>query len=215
MRVLEVAVQRTDLETFYPAWINQAMKGIQRDWSFNAMRHEADVTILQGTTSVPMPADFKELQKARPPIYYRFFDASDSRLIPCDIVRQEELIRLDTSLLYPARYSRVRPFRYYPVFMDWIDGQPTLNLLENDHEEMTFLVKYFRYFPEMSRPDDENPITRDYEEMVKAKLKAVAFEEIGDPQAADWEHVYVLKLKAMKDHEAYSYVAGRRLQMGG
>lgn len=215
IRMLEIAVQRTDLEELYPDWINQALKGIQRDWSFNCMRHEADITITTATTFVDMPADFKELQQARPPIFYKFHDTGDDRLIPCDVVRQEELVRLDTSLLYPARYSRIRPFRYYPVYLSWNDGQCKLHILEEDHEEMDFVIKYYRYLPALSAPDDENGITRDYEEMVKAKVKAIAFEEIGDPQAADWETVYVLKLKAMKDHEAYSYVAGRRLQMGG
>lgn len=215
IRILEVAVQRTDLEEFYPDWINQALNGIQKDFSFNCMRHEGDVTIETGSTSVSMPSDFKELQQARPPIFFRYGDATDSRLIPCDVVRQEELIRLDSALLYPARYARVRPFRYGPVFMSWTDGLPALNLIESDHEEMTFLVKYFRFFPTLSAPTDSNALTNGYEELVKAKVKAVAFEEIGDPASADWETTYVLKLKAAKDHETYSYVAGRRLQMGG
>lgn len=202
-RVLEVAVNRSDMSEFYGDWVNQALRTIYQDVSWNCMRTNADVVISANTSFVSLPSDFKELTKAQSPVCAR---ATDDSLIPVDVTRREDIIRLAATRL---------PYIADRVYIDNDGDGWTLCLLNNATTDLTFNVSYYRLLPSLEADTDTNYILTSYEEMVKAKIKAVGFSEINDPLGDAWEARYrMAKTKAAAD-DANRYTAGRRMQMGG
>lgn len=213
--VLDRDVMRDDRRSDYPGWINEGIRSICQDVSWNCMKHKVQLTVLNGSKSVSLPSDFKELQRMRSPIW---LDAG-GRPVPCDVTDESYLVRLDASFLSPWRESFSTQYwglksKGFPVFLQFDSLGVTLNIFDNADEDLLFTVNYYRFLPPLLADSDENYLTVNYTEMVKAKIKAVAFESLNDPAAADWETLYELKrVKASRD-DAYRRVAGRRNQMG-
>lgn len=209
-RMLTVSVSRDDLEGDYKDWINRGIRAVQRDFSYNCMRHVSQVTMADGTSSVAMPGDFKEMQIERGSV--ALIDASNTR-IPVDIVTREKLIGL-TAMTMP---QLVRPSRTTvpKLFLSNDGNQAFLNMLDTTTGPASFEVAYFRYLPNLEADNDENYITREFEDMVQARVKAVAFSVINDPQAATEMGLYkIFKTEAI-GFDTKQRTQGRTVQMGG
>lgn len=200
---------RDDLAEFHKSWINQSIREICQDISFNCMRTLATVTIDSGSSFVGLPADFKEFTPARPPVH---LIGSDNSLTPVDVTRREDIIKLRATFSSSVSSNQSGSLQVYVAN----DGDSwTLNLLDAAGSETQFQVSYFRILPSLEDENDSNYLTTTYEDLVKAKIKAIAFSEVNDPIAGAWESKYLLaKLRATTD-DARRWTRGRRLQMGG
>lgn len=205
-KVLDISLNRDDLRPHHEDWVNQAMTRIYQDYSWNCMRHTADVTIPSGSSFISLPSDFKELTPARPPIH---LVGSDNGLTPCEISRREDLIR-NTSSFGPSTVGASTPVFLSSNGTDW-----TLNVISAATSDATFRVSYFRLLPELAADEDSNYITRTYPEMVKAKLKAIAFDETNDPLATVWETKYTIFSQAAARDDSKRWTRGRVIRMGG
>ena len=212
IRFLERSVNRPDMADGYADWINQAMRSIYRDHSFLCMRHEVTVTMESGATSVLLPDDFKELRSERSPIY---MVGSDGSMLPCDVSRESterRLLTANQTIIVPENPSTI--FRNLPVWIEWGATNAELYTVYPVSGSTNFRIKYYRFLPDLTADDDKNQITMQYEEMVKAKLSAVAFEELRDPEWQDQEGLYVERRRAAIADDAYRAQKGRRTQMG-
>lgn len=207
-RVLEVSVMRDDLAEFYKDWVNQSIREICQDASFNCMRHLAQVTIPASSSSVALPNDFKELTPARTPIH---LVGTDGKLSPVDVTRREDIIKIRATYLSPIATSLTGSIDVY--LSSDADGW-TLNLLDATTTAATFAVSYFRILPAIEAETDGNYLTRTYEDMVKSKLRAIAFAEVNDPIAASWEAKYELAKRRAVGDDARRWAKGRKTQMG-
>ncbi len=169
------------------------------------------------TLSAALPADFKALTPGRSPIFMQATEADITgtpKWLPCDVLRQEELLRRDAALLLPRRLqtlSRRGPDVYLQTNgVDW-----SFNIIDVLGSSVVFKISYYRILPDLQNDRDSNYLTNYYEEMVINKIKAVAFEDVADPIAADFEQLYEVKKKKAQLSDARRWVAGRKLQMGG
>lgn len=212
IHVLEVGVNRNDLEGDYPNWVNQALLSITQDNNWNCMRTSDDFTILTGQTSVALSSDFKGLTQKRSPVGL-VDSASGGRIMPCDVRFLEDIERPNAFLSIPrsTTFTRFGP----DVYLHNDGNRWFLNVIDATSQDLVFRVKYFRFLPKLINDTDSNHMTETYPEMVKAKVRSVGFEEIGDPMAATAEATYELKKKKAINHDRRAWLAGRRLQMGG
>jgi len=209
--MLEVSVQRQDLADEYGAWVNRALVAIQADNSYNCMRHLGSVTITSGTSSVRLPADFKEFVPAQGAIAVTDATVTNRSLQPCELVTREKLIRIRSStILAPTVFDRG-----LQVF-ETTDGDTAfLNTLDAAPQDLLFTISYFRYLPPLAADDDQNYLTRTYEDMVQARTKAVAFSVINDPlEGAELAKYEIHRRKAVT-HDARLRTQGRINRMGG
>jgi hypothetical protein len=88
--MLEIGIARDDLASEYDNWINRGIRAVQRDHSYNCMRHVDTVTMASGTSSVLLPSDFKELQPQKGSV--SIFDAATGYYV-CEVTTRELLIR--------------------------------------------------------------------------------------------------------------------------
>jgi hypothetical protein len=196
----------------YLDWINQAMRSIYQDHSFLCMTDRITVTIGNTETSAVLPSDFKELQAERAPIYLQ---GQDGSLLPCYISREateRRLLTANQTIIVPTNPSTL--FRDLPVWISYDANDAFLNMLYPSTGTSTFVIKCFVYLPKFSDDTDENYISRFYEEMVKAKVSSVAYEELRDPEWKDQEDLYHLRLKKAKADDLYRAQKGRITRMG-
>jgi hypothetical protein len=208
--VLEREIMRSDHAADYGDWVNQGLRSIYQNFSFWCMEFESRVTITSGSSSVSLPVDFKEFRKGRSPVCR----VAGARLIPCDVTTREALVRLDAVSLSTVSYTDTSQ-RGFPVFITHDGSRVVLNTFDTLSEDTVFFLQYVRILPDLRADADENYITRTYEEMVRAKIKQVAFEAINDAVSADYELLYRRKRSEAVSDDAYRRVAGRRMQMGG
>lgn len=214
IRSLEVGVNRADLAADYPRYCNDALREICQRRSWRAMRTRGQVTIPANATSTPLPSDFKELVNERSPIEQV---NGEGLAIPSDVFRREKLIRWDAWLLNgQAVYINTVTGRVpLQVFIDDLDGTPTLNVVRAQVSALLFNITYFRYLPDLAEDEDENGLTVNYPEMCKAKAKAIAFGDMNDDLAASFEQLFEAKFTAAAGQDAYSAIAGTVFRMGG
>lgn len=199
-RMLEIGIARDDLASEYDSWINRGIRATQRDHSFNCMRHVGSVVMTAGTASVALPADFKELQPQKGSV--SLFDAATG-YFPCEITTRERMIQ---SLTVP-RGVGLNP----KVFLSLDDrGYASLNLLDNTSTDVTFSVAYFRFLPTLLADADENYLTREFEDMVQAKIKHLAFSAINDPQSAAELAQYEIEKKRAIAFDARQRIQGQQ-----
>jgi hypothetical protein len=208
-RVLEVSVMRDDLSEFHEAWINQALREICQDVSFNCMRTSDTVTISSGTSSALLPANFKELTPSRPPIH---LVGTDGALSPVDVTRREDIIKLRSVFRSPIATSQTGSTQ---VFIENNGESWTLNIIGDADSDTAFDVSYFRILPDLEDDDDSNYLTTTYEDLVESKLKAIAFAKVNDPLSTFWETKYEIAKRRASGDDARRWTRGRRLQMGG
>lgn len=209
--MLDVSVNRGDLTDQYGDWINRALKAIQADNSYNCMRHSTDVEIAGSESSVKLPADFKEFVPDIGGISVVDALATSRGRMPCDLVTEEKLIRTRAASGLPSSVWG----NGLQVFAT-TDGDNTfLNILDIASGTLTFTIKYFRYLPSLAADTDQNFLTRTYEDMVQARVKAVAFSLINDPLEAAELTKYEIHRKKAVIHDARIRAIGRINRMGG
>lgn len=203
-RMLEIGVAREDLSGDYNDWINRGVRATQRDHSYNCMRHVANVTMSSGSSTVALPGDFKELcpQKGSVSLY-----TATEGYFPCEVVTREKLIQGDLVPRDITFGSR--------VFLSNDGNQAFLNFLDNTFTDVTFSIAYFRFLPLLSADTDENYLTREFEDMVQAKIKQIAFSSINDPQAASELALYEVEKRRAIAFDARQRSQGQLVRMGG
>jgi hypothetical protein len=199
---LEIGVCRPDLADMYPVWINTALRAICRDRSWYCMKHTGTVTILSGNSSAALPADFKEFTPTKPAVWL----SDGTRFgVPCDVVDRDNV----------ARFGLSRS--NFPVYLDNDeDGvEKTLNVLGQPSDNLVFTFSYYRFLPDLEFEASTNSLLTNYPEMLKAKVKAVAFEELNDPLSVDWETVYARRFREAAGDDEKRKLSSRLNRMGG
>lgn len=202
--MLEIGVAREDLSGEYTEWVNRGLRAVQRDHSYNCMRHLSNITMTAGTSTVALPGDFKELCPQRGSV--SLYDPT-SGYFPCEVVTREKLIQGDLvprDVTFGAR-----------IFLSNDGNQAFLNFLDNTFSEVTFSIAYFRFLPPLSADTDENYLSREFEDMVQAKIKQIAFSSINDPQAASELALYEVEKRRAVAFDARQRSQGQLVRMGG
>lgn len=215
--ILDITIARDDLKSEYGNWIQQSLRSIQNDNNWLCMKTSSLVTLLAGGTQVSLPSDFKELTPGRSPIFMFAANAtinSTSKWLPCDVKREEELFRQDAALLLPRRLQTLS-HRGPDIYLNNNGDSASMNIIDTLGQDTQFRVTYYRYLPVLEKDSDSNYFTEHYEEMVKNKIKAVAFEEIVDPISTEYEQLYEVKKKKAQISDSRRALAGRVLRMGG
>lgn len=213
---LTIGVNRNDLESQYKAAINSALRKIQQRRSFSFMRQFDSIVFATGSQNGKLFDDFKELVKGNSPITW--VSPTFQREIPCKVMHKNELKRLDAYMNYgyfldPNAYSLTGNI---PVYIDWIGGRPTLNLVRpvtTTAGQITFNVNYYRYLPDLENLTDDNEITRQFPELVENKAKAILFERFNDDMAGKSEALYEKYFLEARISDASRMEAGVRLLM--
>lgn len=219
---LTASVQRDDLVSLYPSFVNEALTEIQRRRSWLCMKNLSFFSILNGNSSVSLATDdnndttyFKELTIGNSPVQLQ---GEDLIFTPCDVWTREKVLRrqarlISNSILYTI-YSHPDQSRRVsvPVWIGWENEQPTLNILFSAASNLPFQVSYYGYLPPLVNPTDSNYLTINYPEMVVNKAKAIAFSTIQDPVAANIEDFFEKKFREAVAQDAYQQVAGLELR---
>jgi hypothetical protein len=203
-RMLEIGIARDDLASEYDGWINRGIRAVQRDHSYNCMRHVGVVTMTSGTSSVLLPSDFKELQPQKGSV--SVFDAATGYYM-CEVTTREKLIRQSLS-------ARGGGFQA-SIFLSSDGNVASLNFLDTTLSDVTFSVAYFRFLPPLLADTDENYLTREFEDLVQAKIKHIAFSAINDPQASTELAAYEIEKRRTIPFDARQRIQGQLAQMGG
>jgi hypothetical protein len=216
---LDREVQRPDMSFKYLTWINRALKKITQDFSWNCMRHSETVTVLSGESSVKLPDDYKEMTPEESPVHLRHSEATGKiRWVPSKLSTFEELARKDAMLLFPYAPQSVITDKFgIPVYTS-VEGDEQvwyLNVFGTADADLPFRVSYFRFLPRLESDTQSNYLTREYEEMVEAKLKATAFMSLNDPVAADFEGLYRDMARLARAANELQRFQGRTLRFGG
>jgi len=212
IRFLERSVNRPDMSDAYADWINQGLRSIYQSHSFLCMTDRITVTMANGDTSIVLPSNFKELKSERSPIY---LSGQDGTLLPCRVTREaleRRLLTANQTIIVPTNPSTL--FRDLPVWVDWDANDAFLYTLYPVTGDTNFIIKCFVYLNDLVADTDQNYITRTYEEMVKAKISAVAFEELRDPEWKDQEELFNDRFIKAKADDLYRAQKGRVTQLG-
>ena len=199
---------------WYTKWINRGIRKICQDRSWNCMRKSANVTISSGSSSVNLPADFKELQNERPAVFY-CDPANAENKTPVRITSRAYMDDHDTGMLWPPAWAAGSQTALEAFIEQSSTGQYTLNVDDNLSQDATYRVQYFGFFDDLVNNADSNYITNNYEDMLTCKIKEIAFLSVNDPIAADFMTVYKNYLQeAWRDDQNRKH-SGRKLRMGG
>jgi hypothetical protein len=216
---LDREVQRPDMSYKYLTWINRALRKIQQDFSWNCMRHSEEMTISTGATNVQLPANFKEFTPENTPVHLKHVETTNrTRWVPSRVGTFEDIARKDTMLLYPYAPQQVITDKFgIPVYLtvEGDEGLWFLNIFGTASTDIIFRVSYFRFLPKLQADDQDNFLTREYEEMVESKLKATAFMSLNDPVSAEFEGLYRSMAKNAQATDGLRRYQGRTLRMGG
>jgi hypothetical protein len=206
---MKIAVARPDLTADgvddYSAYLNAAQKEICRMHSFVWMKESEEVTILAGTSSIALPADFKELHPSKTPVHLVDAASVPTSYIPIDMVTREKLLRLQRSYV-----SQASPL----LFLDWSSRPPHLSMgsLSAD-ENLVFDVLYYAFLDDLSEDEDDNALTTDHPQMLLAKAKALAFADINDALSVDMENLFDMKFKTARQTDIRAQLSGTALHM--
>lgn len=201
---VSIGVQRDDVSSAsnsYADFINDGLREIQQLRSWKCMKHVSAVTMLNGTSSIALPAGFKEFEPSVTPV---FVTTDTGALAPIDVVsREQQLIR---SSKFPSD-SVIRAYN------DWQDDVATLRISGQAEQDLVFTVSYYRFLPDLAADSDSNQFTIKYPWMVINKAKALALASINDPVAVQLEQLFDLKFKQASSHDSFSAIAGQLLRM--
>jgi len=203
--LLGIAVNRSDLANNYGEFVNGGIRTVEDDRSWGCMRTESNVTILNGTSSIALPARFKELQKPRGSVNVVLADGS---LRPVEVVTEEE----DLYRFWSVDATLSPDFRVN-LKLNGIGNGGTLNLLGVASENLTFRLKFYQYLPDLSADSDHNWFTDEQWEMVLAAAKFTAFELINDSQKEDALLDYQRRFTGASKTENYTETRGRKLRL--
>lgn len=210
---VKLGVLRTDVEAAsngYGDFINTARMEFQNKHSFIAQRKTATVTILNGTSSIALPADFKELQPVKSPINFVLYDPlNPGAVAPITVAYEIQEIRR----LWLFGGPSMGIFDAFRVFLKLSGTSSIIGTEIPAVEDLPFRVDYIAQLPDLSAPTDTCPITNAYPEMVIAKAKSLALASINDPAADGLETFAEKKFKEACIHEARKDLVGRELRM--
>lgn len=205
--MLDISIARDDLSGEYTSWINRGVRAVQRDHSFNCMRHVSNITMTAGTSAVVLPGDFKELQPKKHKVGPVTLYTPTQGYFSVEVTSREALIGAAPMARGTETQARVYESN---------DGnQAFLNFLDNTQADATFSVSYFRFLPPLVADTDENYLTREFEEMVQAKIKQIAFSSINDPQAVTELALYETEKRKAIAFDAKQRAQGQNIRMGG
>lgn len=213
---LQEDVTRYDKEAsgWYPKWVNRALRRIQQDRSWNCMRKTAEITVLNGTRSIALPADFKELARETPAVFLQSTDTA-SPWVPVRVTSRSHMDSKSVNNVWPASGVAGAQAGLECFIEQAADGTWTFFVEEDLTQDTTFRIEYYGFLPDLAADEDANHLTNAYEEMVMAKVKEIAFLAVNDPIAADFAQVYRGYLsEAWRDDQRRRH-SGRVLRMGG
>lgn len=217
---MEIGVARNDLRAQYKTFINQAIKKCMQLKSWNCMIQKDTVTIIGGQSLTRLPGDFKELTRGRSPIGVLSSQEGTPNPIylPCSILNARQLERLNTFGSYNGFvwYGQVlNPYQIVqlPVYLDFQDNYPTLNLICQTDIDVLFMVNYYRWLPPLEADGDENPLTMNFPEMIINKAMSIAFQLVKDESWQMHEQIFRDYYKEASRQDSYSQVAGVCYQM--
>lgn len=173
---LTISVVRDDLlaGNKYLDFVNQAVRKIAELHSFEQMKATGAGAVNAGQTRATLPADFKELQSGRYPV----FDTpsgSAGKLVPV-FPRSEVEKLLDAGLVPEASYVYTQDFTggAAQFFLDLPLPATVAHAL---------VIYYFSYPPECTDPSNDvtTPLIQYYYDLVVFKALSIAFESINDP----------------------------------
>ena len=179
------------------------------------MKDSATVVMEQNALSVPLPANFKQLQTGDAPVRTFWTGAGFGRPLPCDVKTKREFEREYAKFSYGALNSFY--FRYnvikLPVYIDLSAQVWTLNIAFQAQTPITFAVDYYGFLPTPENPDDTNYFLENYEEMVMAKAKAICWESVNDDISGEFEALFSKELKECVADDSYRAVNGVQMRM--
>lgn len=199
---------------WYPKWINRAIKKICQDRSWNFMRSTANVTISSGSSSTNLPSDFKELQNERPAVFLISANG-DATNTPVRITSRAYLDDHNTATMWPQGWGGGSQSNLEAFIEQTVSGTYNLHTASELDQDAVFRVQYYGFLSELLNNTDSNYITNNYEDMLIAKIKEIAFLSVNDPIAADYMTLYKNYLQeAWRDDQSRKH-SGRKLRMGG
>lgn len=170
---LVTTVQRDDLLPRYLGFVNDAVHKIAEMHSFEQMKATGTGSVAIGQTRASLPADFKELQDGRYPI----FDTVGSNpgvLVP--VFSRAEVEKLlgaglvpPLSFIYTQDYTGGTPNFY----VDLPAPATALHTLNQ--------IYYFAYPSAVTDPTQTTPLITYFFNLVRLKAASIAFESINDP----------------------------------
>jgi hypothetical protein len=168
---LDITVNRDDLFSSYLDFANQAVRDIAQKHSFAEMKAIGPASVAIGQTRVTLPADFKELQNGRYPV----FDSVLNALAPV-FIRSEVEKLLGAGLVPPYSFIYTQ---------DATGGAQNyyLDLAVPATAIHTLTVYYFALPANCDDPTVTvtNPLVSRYFNLVRLKARSLAFESINDP----------------------------------
>ena len=198
-------IQRDDLVPQYLDFVNRAIHEIALAHSFEQMKSIGQGAVAVGTTRVTLPADFKELQDGRYPV----FDSVANSLVP--VFTRPEVEKL----LGQSNALGLLPKNSFIYTQDFTAGTPTFNLDLPAPDTVSHLVtmNYFAYPAAVTDPTLTAPLITYYFNMVFQKSAALAFDSITDPAGLVHEEAYqkILAPYIQEDLEAsQADITGKR-----
>jgi hypothetical protein len=214
-------INRIDKEYLYIPWINQALRSIQTEESWECMRTrntpQAPLVMQAGSSTVSLPSNFKELTSEQYPISVRDANATSVLAeLPCEVISREKLVTYRSSAYIPPIPANLRGrLDGLPVWVELVNGGWTLNVLDVAAQNISFIVSYYGFLPELAVDNDTNWFLNNYPELVMNKIKAIAFAAINDPIAATFEKLWRAQIQSAKADDSRRKNRGRVFRMGG
>jgi len=207
---VHATVKRDDL--VYADFVNDALLEIQLRRNWSCMRTRGNVTLTAGNTSVPLPADFKEIQNVKPAITLLVEDPDNPDVEqPCQIVsEQSEIVRNWT---FGVVFFTTRVWLNDEILDSDGSSVKTLNILVPFTNDTEFVIRYYKIYPNLVDPTATSPFFDQYPGMVEYLAKRIAFTKINDPAADSAEAAFAEQFNLAVRYDAYKDVAGRANHM--
>lgn len=215
-QMLDESFQRSDLEHNYGRWINQAIRKVQQDRDWGCMRDRREVSFAHGALTATMPDNYKALTEEQFPIHVR--SSTFQEYLPCEVVSYEKATRYRSSTYYPPILTTTLSARRgVPVFVEQLRDAFWLTLTAPAAEALVFQVSYYGFLPDLAADGDSNHLTREYPEMVEAKVKALAFGRVNEfkEMVEPNEILYTTRSREAGIDDFRRSNQGRKLRMGG
>jgi len=158
---------------------------------------------------VRLPQEFKELQSRNvAPIMIKNSDTSASiGFFPVRIITKAEIRRIN------SKNTGFNTIPTLPVWIEWEDAVPFIKIDAVAGEDLIYEVSYFKYWPPLQAPTEENPITVSYPKMIYARARQEIFEDINDPIQVIHEKIAEREFKTNKNTDDYRKLHGQDLRM--
>lgn len=198
-------IQRDDLATDIPNFINEALKDLQIRRSWICMKDEIQITIPAGSDSIQLPDNFKELQNPRESIHLIYNDGSGDRLLPVEVTTRADQLQ---------RIFRLGRDLWMRVFLDLTNDQKFIRVGENASQDLPFNLRFYGFLPDLATGTDSNSLTNNYPEMIIARAKAIALASVNDPLAEGMEALTEKRFLEAKTDDGRREISGVTVRMG-